>query len=118
MAKVTTGVTIWHNPRCGKSRATLALLTERGIVPEVRLYLEAPPTRAELEEVLRKLGQPAAALVRWKEAGVPEGLTPEAPEAAILDALVAHPRLIERPVVIRADKARIGRPPEAVAEIL
>ncbi|MFT3689407.1 arsenate reductase (glutaredoxin) [Paenirhodobacter sp.] len=108
-------VTIWHNPRCTKSRETLALLRERGVEPMVRLYLEDPPTRAELVEVLAKLGLPASALVRWKEESAPER---GASEDAILDALTATPRVIERPVVIVGERARIGRPPEAVLDLL
>jgi len=111
-------LTIWHNPRCSKSRETLALLQARGLMPAVRLYLDDAPTRAELADALAKLGRPAADLVRWKEAEVPEGLTGAAPEAEILDALAAHPRLVERPLVLTDSAARIGRPPEAVLEIL
>ncbi len=112
-------VVIWHNPRCSKSRATLALLEERGIRPRVRRYLDEPPTEDEIRAVLAALGRPAAALLRAKE---PEakalGLGPDSPEEQIIAALAAHPRLIERPVVIRGGRARIGRPPEAVLEIL
>lgn len=114
---VTPGepATIWHNPRCSKSRETLALLRAQGIEPVVRLYLEDPPSRSELCAVLTKLGLPASAMVRWKEEGAPErGATDE----MILDALVATPRVIERPVVIVGDRARIGRPPEAILELL
>jgi arsenate reductase len=111
-------LTIWHNPRCSKSRATLALLTERGLSPEVRLYLDMPPTRTELEETLRKLGRPAADLLRWGEKNRPTALSKDASDAEILDALCANPRLIERPVVLTDTVARIGRPPEAVLDIL
>ncbi|HEY0275877.1 MAG TPA: arsenate reductase (glutaredoxin) [Paenirhodobacter sp.] len=111
-------VTIWHNPRCTTSRRVLALLQARGITPEVRLYLQAPPDRAEITAVLARLGRPATDLLRWNEAAVPEGLSRTSAEAAILDALAADPRLIERPVVIRGDAAQIGRPPEAVLDIL
>lgn len=111
-------LTIWHNPRCSKSRETLALLQARGFAPAVRLYLEDAPSRAELAAALAKLGRPAADLLRWKEADVPAGLTTAAPEAEILDALAAHPRLIERPLVLTDRAARIGRPPEAVLDIL
>lgn len=109
---------IWHNPRCGKSRATLALLQERGLAPAVRLYLQDPPDLAALQEALAKLGQPASALLRWNEAEVPEGLSPAAPEAAILAVLLANPKLIERPLVLTPTAARLGRPPEAVLDIL
>ncbi len=114
---VTTSepVTIWHNPRCSKSRETLALLRARGVEPVIRLYLEDPPSRQELTAVLAQLGPPASALVRWQEEGAPER---GASDGMILDALVATPRVIERPVVIRGGRARIGRPPEAVLELL
>jgi len=111
-------LTIWHNPRCSKSRQTLALLEERGLAPEIRLYLQDTPDHAELRSVLEKLGQPASALVRWKEADLPEELTKDSPEDVILDALVAQPKLIERPLVQTASAARLGRPPEAVLEIV
>jgi len=111
-------LTIWHNPRCSKSRETLALLEGRGLQPEVRLYLQDAPSRDELRKALAKLGVPAAALVRWKEAEVPASLTKASPEEAILDALAAQPKLIERPVVFTEAAARIGRPPEAVLDIL
>lgn len=110
-------LTIWHNPRCSKSRLTLALLQERGAAPEVRLYLETPPNRAELAAALTLLGAPAAALVRWKEAAE-AGLDRGASEAEILDALAATPRLIERPLVLSETAARLGRPPEAVLDLL
>ena len=113
-------VTIYHNPRCSKSRQTLALLEERGLKPRVVEYLKTPPDRATLSALLRKLDLPPSALVRRKE---PEfkalGLdVPGTSEAAILDAMATHPKLIERPIVVAGRKARLGRPPEAVLEIL
>ncbi len=112
-------VVIWHNPRCSKSRATLALLHERGIVPEVRLYLEDVPSEAELREALGVLGVGAGALVRKGEAAYEEaGLTRDSDDDTLIAAMAAHPRLIERPVVFAGGTARIGRPPEAVLEIL
>lgn len=112
-------VTIWHNPRCSKSRATLALLRERGIEPEVRLYLEQPPAAEELKKALAALGLTAIELVRkgepeWKASG----LGPDAGESEVIAAMAAHPKLIERPVVFSGTAARIGRPPEAVLELL
>ena len=86
--------------------------------PKVRLYLDDAPSRAELEAALALLGRPAADLLRWKEKDRPEGLTTDAPEAAILDALAANPRLIERPLVLSDSAARLGRPPEAVLDLL
>ncbi|WP_343081745.1 arsenate reductase (glutaredoxin) [Ostreiculturibacter nitratireducens] len=112
-------VTIWHNPRCTKSRETLALLEARGIAPEVRLYLKDQPSAEEITEALQLLGQPAIALVRTKEAAFRDlGLTKDAPDATLIAAMAEHPVLIERPVVFANGKAALGRPPEAVLEIL
>lgn len=113
-------ITIFHNPRCSKSRATLALLQERGVEPQVRLYLEDPPDAAELRAILKKLGIPARALLRTGEAEYRElGLADEAlGEDDLLRAMAETPRLIERPIVIAGRKAAIGRPPEAVLEII
>jgi arsenate reductase len=110
---------IYHNPRCGKSRAALALLGERGATPRVIEYLKTPPTRAELARIVARLGIPAADLVRrseeiYKTQYVGKTLT----EAQWLDALAAHPILIERPIAVRGDRAVIGRPPERVLELL
>ena len=112
---VTDGaLTIWHNPRCSKSRQTLALLHDRGLDPKVRLYLQDPPTRAQLRAALALLGQPAAALMRWNDSPLPR----DADEGAILEALAADPRLIERPLVMTGTAAALGRPPEAVLALL
>jgi arsenate reductase len=113
-------VTIWHNPRCSKSRQTLALLRDKGIEPEIVEYLKTPPDAATLKATLKKLGLKARDLLRTKEAAYKEhgladaGLSDEAIIAAMVDA----PMLIERPVVIKGGKAALGRPPEAVLEIL
>ncbi|MEJ2530212.1 MAG: arsenate reductase (glutaredoxin) [Halioglobus sp.] len=107
--------TIYHNPRCSKSRATLALLEERGVSPAIRLYLQDPPDVAELKALLKKLGIPAAQLVRRGESEYREsGLGPDSSEAEILAAMAAHPKLIERPIVVRGKRAALGRPPENV----
>lgn len=112
-------VTIWHNPRCSKSRATLKLLEEAGLTPDVRLYLEDAPSEEEISAALRLLGIPAMALVRRGEAEFKAaGLTKDSSEAETIAAMAAHPKLIERPVVFANCKARVGRPPEAVLEIL
>jgi arsenate reductase (glutaredoxin) len=113
-------VTIYHNPRCSKSRETLALLEARGISPRVIEYLKTPPDRATIAALLRKLGISARELVRRKEAEfVTLGLdAPGVTEDALIDAMASHPRLIERPIVVVDRRARIGRPPEAVLEIL
>lgn len=112
-------ITIWHNPRCSKSRATLELLRENGYAPRVRHYLQDPPDSAELRAVLALLGMQPAQIIRTKEALFKDlGLAPDtAPEALIL-AMAAHPALIERPIVLTGTAAALGRPPEAVLAIL
>ncbi len=110
---------IYHNPRCGKSRQTLALLEEKGKSPEVIRYLDTPPTKAELQEILQKLNISAENLVRKNEKLFKENFKgQEFDEEAWLNLLVDNPKLIERPIVINGDKAAIGRPPELVLEIL
>jgi len=118
--RIAMTIEIFHNPRCSKSRATLALLQERGYQPAVRLYLDNPPNRAELQGILRKLGISARELIRKGEAEYRElGLADNTlDEAALIDAMVSHPRLIERPIVLSGQRAAIGRPPESVLEIL
>lgn len=112
-------LTIWHNPRCTKSRETLALLRGRGLDPEVRLYLDDPPSLAELAEAVRLLDLPARALARTgDEAFRALGLPADADDGAILRALARDARLIERPLVINGDRAALGRPPEAVLAVL
>ena len=113
-------VTILHNPRCSKSRATLALLQERGIDPQITLYLDSPPDAKELRSILKKLGMKPRELLRRGEAeyhalGLENtGLSDD----ELIHAMVTHPRLIERPIVLANHKAAIGRPPQAVLEIL
>ncbi|MFC7049734.1 arsenate reductase (glutaredoxin) [Emcibacter nanhaiensis] len=114
-------VTIYHNPRCSKSRQTLALLEEKGIAPEVVEYLKDVPTKAQLADILKMLGMSSARdLMRKKEAEYKDnGLDDDSlSEDQLLDALVKHPKLIERPIVIKGGKAAIGRPPEAVLDVL
>ena len=113
-------IQIYHNPRCSKSRQTLALLTERGIEPDVIEYLKTAPTVSELQSVISKLGISARELLRSKEAEYKEqGLDNlDLTEADIIKAMAEFPKLIERPIVIKGDQARIGRPPENVLEIL
>lgn len=111
-------VTIWHNPRCSKSRGALALLTERGIEPTVRRYLDQAPSRAELAQVLRELGtDDPRAIARTGEPLYRELGLADADRDALLDALAEHPALIERPIVIRGGRAIVGRPPGRVAEL-
>ena len=113
-------VTIYHNPRCSKSRETLALLEKKGVTPEVVLYLENPPSKATLKALVKKLGfKSAREMMRVKEAPFIElDLKNVNAETALIDAMAENPILIERPIVVKGDKAAIGRPPEAVLEIL
>lgn len=111
-------VIIWHNPRCSKSRETLALLEDEGHEVEERRYLEDMPTKNEIRDVLEKLGKKPSELIRKGEALFKELNLAEADEDALLIAMVEHPRLIERPIVLAEDKAALGRPPEAVLSIL
>lgn len=114
-------LTLYHNPRCSKSRAVLALLRERGLEPQIVEYLKQPPSPGQLREILLKLGLTARQLLRSTE---PEacrlGLAgPTQPEASVLiEAMCAHPSLIQRPILIHHERARLGRPPEAVLEII
>lgn len=113
-------VIIYHNPRCSKSRQTLALLEEQGIQPDVRKYLDDAPSTEELKLVLSQLGLSARELLRKKEAEFKEnGLDDlSLSDDQIIKVMTTVPKLIERPIVIKGDKARIGRPPESVLEIL
>ena len=113
-------VTIWHNPRCSKSRETLALLQERHIEPEIVEYLKDAPSLAEIERALKLLGIEARGLMRDNEDAyqATHADDPALSQKQLVAIMHAHPVLIQRPVVIVGDKARIGRPPEAVLEIL
>jgi len=113
-------VRIYHNSRCSKSRATLALLEEHGGKVEVINYLDTPPSAAELAALLKLLGMSARELLRTGEAEyLSLGLDDTAlDEASLIAAMVAHPKLIERPIVVANGKAALGRPPEAVLAIL
>ncbi len=111
---------IYHNPRCSKSRATLQLLRDRGMEPEVIEYLETPPSAAELERLLTLLGMEPRDLARKKESAYAEAgiADPSLDRGQIIEKMVANPIVIERPIVVRGDRAAIGRPPEQVLEIL
>lgn len=112
-------VEIWHNPRCSKSRATLALIEARGIAPAIRLYQTDPPDADEIRAALHLLGLPASALIRSGEALFKElGLSPDSDEEELIAAMARHPKLIERPVVLANGMAALGRPPERVLDIL
>jgi arsenate reductase len=108
-----------HNPRCSKSRATLALLEEQGVDFEVREYLQDPLSRGELVSLAERLGRPASGFVRKGESAFAEaGLDAKSSDDEILDAMAASPVLMERPILVRGSRAAIGRPPEAVLELL
>ena len=113
-------VKIWHNPRCSKSRNSLALLEERGVEAEVIKYLDEVPTKEEIKEIVSMLGMNSAReLMRTKEAVYKElNLKEEHSEEALFDAMVENPKLIERPIVIKGNRAAIGRPIEKVIELL
>lgn len=113
-------MTLFHNPRCSKSRGALELLEERGIQPEIVRYLETPPSAAELKALLGKLGIGARQLLRTGEDEYKELdlANPALSDDQLIEAMTKHPKLIERPIFIVGDKAAIGRPPENVLEIL
>ena len=114
-------VSIYHNPRCSKSRETLSLLKANGVEPEVVLYLETPPDAATLKSLLSKLGFTSARdLMRQKEDLYKELNLADAAlsEDQLIQAMIENPKLIERPIVLANGEARIGRPPESVLEIL
>ncbi len=113
-------LTIWHNPRCSKSRQTLALLESRGLQFVIREYLKSPPSSDELRDVLALLGFTARELIRSKEALFKElELSDKAlSEDELIQAMTENPKLIERPIVISGKRAAVGRPPESVLEIL
>ncbi len=117
---MTEPTRIFHNPRCSKSRQTLELLTEQGIEPEIIRYLETPPTEQQLEDILAALNLEPRDLMRTKENEYKEqGLdNPDLSREQLIAAMVATPKLIERPIVLANGKAALGRPPENVLSIL
>jgi len=113
-------VTIWHNPRCGKSRQTLELLKSKGIDPAIREYLKQPPSIAEVERLIELVGGEAEELIRdgepeFKKLGKKKS---DLAKADIAGAIARHPILLQRPVVVAGGRAAIGRPPEAVLPLL
>lgn len=118
-AEVMT-VKIYHNPRCSKSRQTLALLEERGLQPTIVEYLKNPPKASELARLLGMLGMQPRELMRKKEAAYKESGADDVSLSrdALIKLMVQHPVLIERPIVVNGNKAAIGRPPENVLDIL
>ena len=113
-------LTIYHNPRCSKSRQTLKLIEEAGVKVDIVLYLDSPPSVTEISDLLSKLGFASAQqLMRKGETIYKElSLKAETDETALLLAMSSHPKLIERPIVVKGNKAVLGRPPENVAQFL
>lgn len=114
-------IVIYHNPRCSKSRETLALLQQHGVTPRVVRYLDTPPDTAQIRHLLSQLGfSSARELMRQKEDLYRELNLSDATlsETQLIAALVEHPKLIERPIVVNGERARIGRPPEQVLALL
>lgn len=113
-------ITIYHNPRCSKSRQTLAIIQDRGINPEIIEYLKTPPSAVQLGDILRKLGLKPRQLMRQNEASYKEtgADNPDLSDQQLIQIMVATPKLIERPIVVANGKAVVGRPPENVVAIL
>jgi arsenate reductase len=112
-------IVVWHNPRCSKSRNGIRYLEEKGVEYEVRRYLDEPPTPEEIRTLLKKLGMTARELMRTKEKLYRElGLAEVEEERKLVEAMAEHPRLIERPVVIRGDRAVVARPETKIDELL
>jgi arsenate reductase len=113
-------VTIWHNPRCSKSRQTLELLQKKGVTPAIREYLKEPPSKAEVETLIDMVGGDPGELIRDGEAEFKalEKKKAKMSRADIVKAIAAHPILLQRPIVVLGRKAAIGRPPEAVLPLL
>lgn len=115
-----TELTLYHNPRCSKSRGALELLAQRGLTPKVINYLETPPSAEELQQIIARLGIPARQLLRsgeeeYKTLGLAD---PSLSDHQLIEAMLAHPKLIERPILVAGEAAVLGRPPEKVLEIL
>jgi arsenate reductase len=115
-----TDLTLYHNPSCSKSRGALEILKARGLSPKVVRYLDTPPNAAELQALLVKLGLPARQLLRTGEEAYKSLNLADASlsEAQLIAAMVAQPKLIERPILIAGERAIIGRPPERILELL
>lgn len=113
-------ITIWHNPRCSKSRETLELIRKKGVEPAIRDYLKQPPSKAEIEKLIDLVGGDPHALIRdgeaeFKALGRKKG---DLGKADVAKAIAAHPILLQRPIVVAGARAAIGRPPEAVLPLL
>ena len=112
--------TIYHNPRCSKSRQTLALLQDKGITPDIALYLTTPPTPEQLHSLVKALGVPVRDIIRTQEQEYRDLnlADPSLSETALMDAICRHPKLLERPIVTNGSQAIIGRPPENVLSLI
>jgi arsenate reductase len=111
------GVTIYHNPKCSKSRQTLQILEDKGVSPDIVLYLDTPPSVDEMKGLLKKLGKSAGDILRKTEAKE-AGLSADMDEDALIKGMIANPRCIERPIVVKGAKAVLGRPPENVLDLI
>ena len=111
---------IYHNPRCSKSRQTLQLIRDHGVEPHIIHYLDTPPTRTELTDILGLLGISAAELLRTGEVEYKDHIQPAKPldEDELISLMVRYPKVIERPIVLSGERAVVGRPPEAVLTLL
>lgn len=119
MALPAQAALLLHNPRCSKSRQARALLEERGVEFQIRAYLEEPLDQAELEDLRRRLDRPVREWTRQKESEFAEaGLDASASEKDLIEAIAAHPILLERPILVRGPRAVVGRPPENVLELV
>ncbi|MEH6649361.1 MAG: arsenate reductase (glutaredoxin) [Motiliproteus sp.] len=115
-----SNITLYHNPRCSKSRQALQLLQEKGVEPQLRLYLETPPSRDELVTLLEQLAIEPRLLMRKGEQEFKDNNLKDTvlSNDVLIDAMVTYPKLIERPIAIKGDKAVIGRPPENVLDLI
>jgi len=112
-------IVVWHNPRCSKSRNGIKYLDEKGAEYAIRRYLDEPPTAEEIREILKKLGMKPRELMRTKEKIYRElGLKDVGDDEKLIEAMAEHPKLIERPIVIKGDKAVVARPETKIDEIL
>lgn len=119
---MTTAIetTIYHNPRCSKSRQTLALLEENGVTPRIVEYLQSPPGATTLKQLLKTLDMSPRELLRKGEDAYKDNNlgNPELSDAELIDYMLRHPKLIERPIVVKGDRAVLGRPPENVLDLI
>jgi arsenate reductase len=115
-----SNIRLYHNPNCSKSRGALALLEERGVTLEIVEYIDHPPTRGDLEDLVRRLPEGAATLVRHDSHFKSLELDPDAYTKSedVIALLLQHPALMQRPIAVRGEQARIGRPPEKILELL